>query len=300
MKLDTESLRALLAVLEHGGMTNAADELDVSQSAISWRIRRLEERVGTELLVRDGHKLSPTEAGQTLLRYAETIVSAHDAAVRTLSGSDLEGTVRLGSSDDLLAERVAGTLGRFRQMHPRSTIELHIHHSLVLDQMLADRRIDLALYYLLEEDVSDDDVVLQSDDLVWVVGENAPPEFDVVPLLSFGEGAVTARTTVTTLRAVGIPYNNALTGSSFASVASALRAGLGVALIDRASMPEGVIEWPVAAELPTPPRVCQVLRLARGRASVLAADLFDDIVASLSAGAAPVDGDARVEEVMSR
>ena len=97
MKLDTESLRALIAVLEHGGMTNAADELDVSQSAISWRIRRLEERVGTDLLIRDGHKLSPTEAGQTLLRYAETIVSAHDAAVRTLSGSALEGTVRLGS-----------------------------------------------------------------------------------------------------------------------------------------------------------------------------------------------------------
>ena len=46
MRLDTESLRAFIAALDHHGMTNAADELGISQSAVSWRIRRLEERVG--------------------------------------------------------------------------------------------------------------------------------------------------------------------------------------------------------------------------------------------------------------
>ena len=212
MRLDTESLRAFIAALDHDGMTNAADELGLSQSAVSWRIRRLEDRVGTDLLVREGHSLRPTQAGADLRTYAETIIDAHDSAVRMLEGTSLEGTVRLGSSDDQLAERVADTLGRFRQAHPLSRIEFHIHHSLVLDQMLAAGQVDLALYFVLEPEVKPTDEVLTVDDLVWVVGEDAPKEFDVVPVLSFGEGSVTARTTVTTLRAVGMDYNEAFTG----------------------------------------------------------------------------------------
>ncbi len=282
MRLDTESLRALLAVIEHDGMTHAADALGVSQSAVSWRIRRLEARIGAELLIRDGHSLRLTAVGRELSHSAEIIVDAHDAAVRRLQGTALEGTVRIGSSDDQLAERAADTLGRFRQAHPRSTIELHVHHSLVLDQMIASRELDLALYYVLEPDVRVDDHVLFTDDLVWVIGATAPLDFDVVPLVSFGEGATTARLTVTTLRAVGLAYNEVFTGSSFPSVVSALRAGLGVALIDRTSIPDGVIEWPVAAELPTPPRVCQVVRLAPGATSLLAEELHRDIVGRLS------------------
>ena len=292
MRLDTESLRAFVSALEFDGMTNAADELGVSQSAVSWRIRRLEDRVGTDLLIREGHSLRPTQAGSDLCAYAQTIIEAHDSAVRMLESTSLEGTVRLGSSDDHLAERVAYTLGRFRQAHPLSRVEFHIHHSLVLDQMLAADLLDLALYFVLEPDVEPDDEVLTVDDLVWVVGENAPKEFDVVPLLSFGEGSVTARTTVTTLRAVGMDYSEAFTGSSFPSILSALRAGLGVSLIDRANMTDGIVEWPVAADLPSPPNICQVVRLGSGSVSELAKELYTDIVRELGTGLSVDDEDS--------
>ena len=51
MQLDVESVRTLIAVLDHGGMTAAADALGMSQSAVSWKIKRLEERVGRDLLI---------------------------------------------------------------------------------------------------------------------------------------------------------------------------------------------------------------------------------------------------------
>ena len=282
MRLDTESLRAFVAALEHRGMTNAADVLGISQSAVSWRIRRLEERVGTKLLIRDGHSLSLTKVGEELRIYADTIIGAHDAAVGMLEGSALEGSVKMGSSDDQLAELVADTLGRFHQAHPRSRLEFHIHHSLVLDQMLAAGQLDLALHFVLEPDVQPDDHVLSTDELVWVIGEKAQTDFDVVPLLSFGDGSATARITVTTLRAVGMEYTEVLTGSSVASIVSALRAGLGIALIDRAQMVDGIVEWSRSGDLPQPPKVCQVVRLQPGTRSPLAQELFNDIVAQLS------------------
>ena len=55
LHLDVESLRAYLAVLDTGGMTRAAERLGMTQSAVSWKIKRLEERLGRPLLIRDGH-----------------------------------------------------------------------------------------------------------------------------------------------------------------------------------------------------------------------------------------------------
>ena len=62
MQLDIESLRAFVTVLQLGGMTAAADALGMSQSAVSWKIKRLEERVGRALLVRDEGSLRRAHA----------------------------------------------------------------------------------------------------------------------------------------------------------------------------------------------------------------------------------------------
>jgi len=106
MNLDVESLRTLLAVLDHGGMTAAAKHLDLSQSAVSWKIKRLEERVGKALLIRDGHSLRPTSEGRALIDDARTIVEVHDRAVCRLRMSELSGTVRLGSNTETRTRRV--------------------------------------------------------------------------------------------------------------------------------------------------------------------------------------------------
>ena len=81
MHLDVESLRTFAMVLETGGMTRAAEKLDLSQSAVSWKIKRLEERVGRDLLIREGRSLRPSRDGEELLGYARTIIDAHDEAV---------------------------------------------------------------------------------------------------------------------------------------------------------------------------------------------------------------------------
>lgn len=132
LQLDVESLRTLLAVLDHGGMTRAAERLDTSQSSVSWKIKRLEDRVGRPLLIRDGHTLRPTRDGRALLSDARSLVEIHDRAVLRLNSSELTGTVKLGSNEEVDAAQMASLLGRFKWAHPNASIEFLIDHTVNL------------------------------------------------------------------------------------------------------------------------------------------------------------------------
>ena len=55
LRIDIESMRAFVAVVEFGAFVGPPDQLDLTPSAVSWKIKRLEERVGKPLLIRDGH-----------------------------------------------------------------------------------------------------------------------------------------------------------------------------------------------------------------------------------------------------
>src|SRR5918994_1485243 len=123
VQLDVESLRALLAVLDHGGMTRAAGHLHLSQSAVSWKIKRLEQRVGRPLLIREGHTIRPTRDGRALIDDARSLIDIHDRAAARLHSSELTGKVKVGSNEEVDAEHIASLLGRFTRAHPLASIE---------------------------------------------------------------------------------------------------------------------------------------------------------------------------------
>ena len=95
VRLDIDSLRTLQAIVESGSFTAAAARLHLTQSAVSWKIKRLEERLGHALLVRDGKSVELTEMGRELLLHADKILAAHDEAIAALELRELTGTVRL-------------------------------------------------------------------------------------------------------------------------------------------------------------------------------------------------------------
>ena len=137
MKLDVESLRALQAVVDTGTFTEAGSRLGMSQSAVSWKIKRLEERVGMALVKR-GQEIEATPDGRDLLLYADRIVSAHDEAVDHLSRSDLSGVVRLGTNEDLRGGELADVLARFGRTYPQISLEVRVELSGVVREWLDD------------------------------------------------------------------------------------------------------------------------------------------------------------------
>jgi len=227
MHLDVESLRTFATVLDLGGMTKAAEALDVSQSAVSWKIRRLEEKVGRDLLIREGRTLRASRDGRELLGYARTIVETHDEAVSRLESSELTGTVKLGTTEEISAARMCDVLARFNRIHPGATIEFLVDSSTQLEALLDAGDLDVAVIQVLPETCRSDDTVLWRDSLVWVSAPDWTYDTGVVPLITFGDRGFYRPLAERALRAAGIASTIAFSGPSSASVIGALEAGLG-------------------------------------------------------------------------
>lgn len=281
MQLDVESLRTFTTVLDLGGMTRAAEALDISQSAVSWKIKRLEEKVGRDLLIREGRTLRPSRDGRELLDYARTIVATHDEAVSRLGSSELTGTVKLGTTEEISAARMCDVLARFNRIHPGATIEFFVDGSSRLDTMLHRGDLDVAVLQVLPDACRSSDTILWRDALVWVCAPDWTYETGTVPLITFGDGGFYRPLAERALRNAGIPFTISFSGPSAASVIGAAEAGLGVAVLAAGSVDGELIPWPRADQVSDLPVSCQIARSSPGEPSRVAAELIADIVGEL-------------------
>jgi LysR family transcriptional activator of nhaA len=117
MRLNYNHLRYFWAVAHNGNLTRTAEQLHVSQSALSLQIKKLEEQLGHALFDRQGKQLTLTEAGQRALEYADVIFASGSELVSALRGEEQSFTVlRMGVlstlSRNLQIEFLAPVLGR--------------------------------------------------------------------------------------------------------------------------------------------------------------------------------------------
>lgn len=281
LQLDVESLRAFLTVLDTGGMTRAAERLDLTQSAVSWKIKRLEERVGRPLLIRDGHTVRPTRDGRALLDDARTIVELHDGAVWRLRSPELSGKIKLGSNEEIDAIDIAALLGRFKRSHPNATIEFVIDHTERLATLVDAGLIDVALMQVTDRQLRRDDTVLWTDDLHWVTSAEWTYDEGVVPLITFGDLCFYRTLSEPILQAAGIEFTHAFSGSATRGVLAAIQAGLGVGVLSKWYLSDEIIDWPRGANLPPLPRVHQIARTVPGETADTAHALVQVIAEQL-------------------
>ncbi|HLY67184.1 MAG TPA: LysR family transcriptional regulator, partial [Chloroflexota bacterium] len=131
-------LELFCEVVDRGGFTAAADRMALTQSAVSQYVKSLEEQVGSELLVREGRRVYPTEAGQVIYQAAREISRVWDEAqvtVHELEGAEA-GASHVGASspaDSFLPPLIA----RFSRQHPKAHIVVNVGRpERVVDQVL--------------------------------------------------------------------------------------------------------------------------------------------------------------------
>ena len=241
MRLDIESLRALKIVSEAGGVTRAAERLRLTQSAVSHKIKRLEERIGRPLFRRGENGILPTADGRELLGYAERLLALHDEAVARLGGSNLAGSLRLGITEDTTAAGIARVMARFATSHPKVSLAAKVSQSLTLFEWLRDGRIDLAVAQIFEHEVLPQDRVLWRDDLLWVQSEDVDFQTrDPIPFIAFDENCFYRRWALAATAERHPALKVVLDCPSIAGVRSAVRSGLGVSIINRRNMEPGL------------------------------------------------------------
>lgn len=280
MKLDVESLRTLRMVVETGTFTEAASKLGMTQSAVSWKIKRLEERIGLELVKR-GQDIEATPDGRDLLIYAERIIEAHDEAVEHLSRSDLEGVVRLGTNEDLRGGELADVLARFGRMYPQIRLDVRVHLSGTVREWLEDGDVDLAVVQILNSDIRPDDVELWREPLTWVHGREhdfAPTE--VVPVVTFGPGLVYLEESEESLKRGGLRWRTVLECPMLSGVQAAVESGLGIAALNTRNLTDEMVTWEHNERFHLP-ELCEVIRTAPGGDPEVLAALRDALTTAL-------------------
>lgn len=279
MQLDVEALRTLQTVLDHGSITKAAQVLHVSRSAASWRLKRLEEHVGQELVVRDGRTLAPSRVAREILDDTKSLIETHDRIARRLSSADLTGTVTVAGDSDTDVAHLTRILGSFRRVHPGVDVDLIVDRASVVRTGLAEGRLDVGMIEGLEQSVEPNDRILWSDELVWVTGTCCDHDQGVVPLITFGIDCFYRTIGEPLLDAADIDYRVALSVPSTAAVLSAVADGLGVALMRRGRLATPrVTEWRPAADLPALPHVHRFVRVSPHTDSEIV-DVLVDLIA---------------------
>lgn len=145
MHLDPNQLETFVAVAQTRSFTQAARRRGIGQPAVSQHVRKLEEAVGRQLVLRDTHSVSLTPDGEAMAGFARSILSAQEQATTFFSGRRPSGRLRLGMSDDLALTGMPQILRDFRRDNPLVELELTVDQSGTLYRRLEQNRLDLFL-----------------------------------------------------------------------------------------------------------------------------------------------------------
>jgi LysR family cyn operon transcriptional activator len=148
--VDLLLMRSLLAVVDAGAITEAADRLGVTQPALSRRIRQLEEHLGVVLLSRGRRGVSLTGAGEIVTAEARVLVERYDhlraqvAAHQRLEG----GTVRLGGGATAVSFVLPPAIAAFQTEHPGVRFQVKEAGSREVEEGVVSGRLELGLVTL--------------------------------------------------------------------------------------------------------------------------------------------------------
>src|SRR5919206_5011974 len=144
--MDTRQLAAFCTVVERRSFSQAAEQLGVTQPAVSLQIRSLEKRLGVQLLDRSGRRVEPTEAGQRLYRNAQRILAAEEQLLDELAdGERIAGRFELGASTGPGGSVVPVILGELAQTYPELSVALTVADTHRIVELVADRALELGV-----------------------------------------------------------------------------------------------------------------------------------------------------------
>ncbi len=230
--------------------TRAAEVLHMTQPAVTFQVRQLEEHFNTRLFDRTHNRISLTDAGERIFEYSERIFELYanmESAVRELTG-DMSGVLLLGASTTVAEYMLPSLLGDFKKMYSDVTIRLQVANSDGVVSLVENNEIDLGI---VEAPVSNKNLaveVCRVDQLVAVVPPGHPlAEQDSVhagdlighPFIRREEGSGTHEVLLEYLKASGVSpdsLNLVMELGSPEAIKGAVETGMGISVLSRTTI----------------------------------------------------------------
>ena len=246
--LDLTALRALVAVTDTGGVTRAAGLLNLTQSAVSMQIKRLEEGLGLEFFSRAQRKLTLTPDGEQLLIYARKMLELNDEALSRMTDTAYEGELRLGVPHDIVYPQIPRILKAMAAEYPRMRINLVSCFTSRLKEGFAKGEFDVIL--TTETRPGEGGERLATRRLVWV-GAPDGNAWQQRPLrLAFIETCFFRPIAQAALNGAGIRWEMAVGGESEQVADATVAADLSVTARMEGVLPAGTVAIDGANALP--------------------------------------------------
>ena len=224
--LDMVALRSFVAVVDCGGVTRAAGVLNLTQSAVSMQIRRLEDMLGLRLFDRSTRRIRLTPEGEVLLGYARRMLALNDEAHRRLTGDEQEGEIVLGVPHDIVYPAIPQVLHRFAREFPRIRVTLVSSFTRVLKAQFARGEADVIL--TTEDRLDEGGETLAELPLVWV-GAPRGQAWRQRPLrLAYEQNCLFRARAQAALDGAGIPWEMAVESDSTRAIEATVSADLAV------------------------------------------------------------------------
>jgi DNA-binding transcriptional LysR family regulator len=288
--MDTKQLVAFCAVVERRSFSQAADQLGVTQPAVSLQIRSLEQRVGQQLLDRSGRRVEPTEAGMRLYRGAQRLIAMEQQLLAELgeeAEGELKGRLEIGASTGPGGSVLPLILGEFQQLHPLVHVVLTVSDTHTVIEQVGRRELELAVVGaggrhrgVTFEPLYRDEVVLAVPAAHERAGKTMTlEELRAEPLVLMQEGAAIRQMIDEELRELGLrlrDLNVKLELGLQESARAAVLGGLGATFISRIAIEDDLAAGTLAiarVEGLEPARDIQLAR-ATGRAETRVAQEF--------------------------
>jgi len=169
-------LRIFHAVAKQGSFTRAAESLFMSQPAVTFQIRQLEDRYQVRLFERGHGRISLTPAGQLVMDYAEKIISLSDEMEMRLGEmtGEMRGLLLIGASTTIAEALMPGILGDFNALYPQARPRLMVANSETIESRVSAHTLDVGL---IESDAKEQNIDAEycgEDELVVICAHDYP------------------------------------------------------------------------------------------------------------------------------
>ncbi|WP_372574253.1 LysR family transcriptional regulator [Ruegeria jejuensis] len=233
--LDITTLRSFVAVADNGGVTRAAGFLNLTQSAVSMQLKRLEELLGLDLLDRSGRGIALTASGEQLLSYARRMVALNDEVIGRLTDQAFEGEVMLGVPHDVVHPFVPRVLQRFNASFPRVNVNLVTSNTRELKASFAKGEYDLIL--TTESAAGEGAETLQETPLRWVGALNGSVWRQKPLRIGFCRNCIFRPVATAALDDAGIKWEMGVDSDSDRTVEATVSADLAVGVLLEGTQP---------------------------------------------------------------
>lgn len=295
-------LQVFHAVARHGSFTRAAEALFMTQPAVTFQIKQLEEQFNTRLFGRGHGRVTLTSAGELVMAYAERILGLSEELESRVSEltDELSGILHLGTSTTIASYWLPQLLEGFKRRYPRVIPRVSVGNSQLIETRVMDRNLDVGLIEIITEQPTLDRRSAGRDELQLIVPPDHPlagarsvraEQLVSYPLLHREPGNAIRDLVDQFFAAAGIPFedlNVAAELGSLSAVKHLAAQGFGVAIASAAAIRRAVeagrlVGVPLSPRLYTPLEVILLKDKFRSRLVNTFADFVTEEISRMGA-----------------